>query len=121
MRYTFIRNHREAFPVTLLCEVLEVGTSGFYAWLQRPESPRSRETLGGSGWISRLCLNAVGRPYGSPRIHAALRANRDAYVPFIGLRHARHDLDDAKTVDGAGGPCKLPRQAESWRVEFSGI
>ena len=31
MRYVFIRNHREAFPVDLLCQVLEVGKSGFYA------------------------------------------------------------------------------------------
>ena len=77
MRYTFIRNHREAFPVTLLCEVLEVGTSGFYAWLQRPESPRSRETR-------RLLLEIKTvhqrsrQTYGSPRIHAALTANGDA-------------------------------------------
>ena len=43
MRYAFIRNHREAFPVGLMCQVLEVGTSGFYAWLKRPESLRNRE------------------------------------------------------------------------------
>ncbi len=42
MRYAFIRDHREAFPVGLLCRVLEVGTSGFYAWLHRSESLRSR-------------------------------------------------------------------------------
>jgi putative transposase len=43
MRYAFIRNHQEAFPVGLMCQVLGVGTSGFYAWLKRPESLRSRE------------------------------------------------------------------------------
>ena len=43
MKYVFIRNHRGAFPVDLMCRTLEVGSSGFYAWLNRPESPRSRE------------------------------------------------------------------------------
>jgi putative transposase len=40
MRYEFIQKYREAFPVTLLCKVLEVGKSGFYAWLSREQSPR---------------------------------------------------------------------------------
>lgn len=43
LRYAFIRNHREAFPVGLMCRVLEVGKSGFYAGLKRPESPRSEQ------------------------------------------------------------------------------
>ena len=48
MIYEFIKKFREAFPVKLMCNVLEVGRSGFYAWLNRPESPRSlknRRTL----------------------------------------------------------------------------
>lgn len=77
MRYAFIRNHREAFPVTLLCQVLEVGTSGFYAWLQRAESPRSRAN-------QRLLVEIKAihqrsrQTYGSPRIHADLKANGHA-------------------------------------------
>ena len=43
MKYVFVRNHRGAFPVDLMCQTLEVGSSGFYAWLNRPESPRNRE------------------------------------------------------------------------------
>jgi putative transposase len=75
MRYTFIRNHREAFPVGLMCRVLEVGTSGFYAWLQRPESLRSRENR-------RLLVEIQAvhqrsrQTYGSPRIHADLKSQR---------------------------------------------
>ena len=74
MRYAFIRNHREAFPVGLMCQVLEVGTSGFYAWLKRPESLRSRENR-------RLLVEIKAvhqrsrQTYGSPRIHADLQAN----------------------------------------------
>ena len=43
MKYVFIRDHRGAFPVDLMCRSLGVGNSGFYAWLKRPESPRSLE------------------------------------------------------------------------------
>jgi len=77
MRYAFIQNHREAFPVNLLCQVLEVSTSGFYAWLRRPESPRSRANR-------RLLVEIKAvhqrsrQTYGSPRVHADLNANGQA-------------------------------------------
>ena len=77
MRYRFIRNHREAFPVTLLCQVLEVSTSGFYAWLRRPESPRRRANR-------RLLVEIQAvhhrsrQTYGSPRVHADLNAQGHA-------------------------------------------
>ncbi len=42
MRFAFIRQHRAEFSVRRMCCVLEVSTSGYYAWLVRPESERSR-------------------------------------------------------------------------------
>ena len=74
MRYMFIRNHREAFPVSRLCRVLEVGTSGFYAWLQRLESLRSRENRRLLVEIKAIHQRSR-QTYGSPRIHADLKAN----------------------------------------------
>ena len=71
MKYVFMRDHRGAFPVDLMCRSLGVGSSGFYAWLKRPESPRRRDNL-------RLLteIKAVYRrsrkSYGSPRIYAEL-------------------------------------------------
>ena len=35
MKYIFMRDHREAFPVSVQCQTLGVGSSGFYAWLNR--------------------------------------------------------------------------------------
>ena len=54
MKYTFIRDHRGSFPVSLMCQTLEVDNSGFYAWLKRPESPRSLESRRLLIWRSKL-------------------------------------------------------------------
>jgi putative transposase len=71
MKYTFMRDHRGVFTVDLMCRSLGVSSSGFYAWLKLPESPRRRDNL-------RLLteIKAVYRrsrkTYGSPRIYAEL-------------------------------------------------
>lgn len=72
MKYRFIRDHREAFPVSPMCRVLEVGRSGFYAWLSRPESPRSCENRNLVVKIKALHKESR-QTYGSPRVHADLK------------------------------------------------
>jgi putative transposase len=41
MSFRFIEDHREAYPVCVLCAVLEVSPTGYYAWRSRPPSTRS--------------------------------------------------------------------------------
>jgi transposase InsO family protein len=73
MRFCFIEDHRNAYPVRTLCAVLEVSTSGYYAWRDRPESARQAADRGLTADIRRI--HADNRAvYGSPRMHAALRA-----------------------------------------------
>ncbi len=71
MKYAFIREHREAHKITRLCELLDVSTSGYYDWLDRPESQRSRENKALTKKISYFHQqsNAI---YGSPKIHEDL-------------------------------------------------
>jgi hypothetical protein len=73
MRFRLIEDHRDVWPVRVMCDALSVSPSGFYAWRSQPESPRkiaNRELLVD---IRRVHAQHRGR-YGAPRIHAELRA-----------------------------------------------
>src|SRR4051794_6126816 len=73
MRFRLIEDHREVWPVRVMCDALSVSPSGFYAWRSRPEGPRkiaNRELLAN---IRRVQADHRGR-HGAPRIHAELRA-----------------------------------------------
>src|SRR5215208_1755880 len=73
MRFRFIDDHQEEWPVRVICEVLGVSASGYYAWRCRPESARAASNLNLLADVRRLHAQHRGR-YGSPRMHAALRA-----------------------------------------------
>jgi putative transposase len=45
MKFQFIDAAKENFPVTRLCQVVEVSQSGSFAWRSRPAGPRQREDL----------------------------------------------------------------------------
>lgn len=77
MKYVFIRDHRGAFPVGSMCRTLEVGRSGFHAWLNRPESPRRQEDRRLLMEI-KVVHEQSRKTYGSPRIHAELKENGHA-------------------------------------------
>ena len=73
MIFAFIDEHRRRRPVTLMCDVFEVSTSGFYAWRGRRASAQEqrRDTL----LVEIRAVHAeVKARYGSPRIHAELVA-----------------------------------------------
>jgi len=59
-------------PVSLMCELLGVSESGYWAWVRRP--PSDRELT--DAWLIeriRAIHAASGGRYGSPRVHAMLR------------------------------------------------
>jgi len=73
MRFRFIEDHRTSFPVRTMCAVLEVSASGYYAWRDRPESARARANRDLPADIRRVHADSHA-VYGSPRVHATLRA-----------------------------------------------
>ncbi|GHO97565.1 transposase [Reticulibacter mediterranei] len=72
MKYQFIDQHKQEFPIVIMCRVLEVSESGFYAWRKRPASPRQREDAQLTEELRQEFHVHQGR-YGSPRLHAELR------------------------------------------------
>jgi putative transposase len=73
MSFRFIEDHRETYPVRVLCAVLEVSPAGYYAWRSRPPSTRSTANRDLVAAIRRVHQDSGGR-YGSPRVHALLRS-----------------------------------------------
>src|SRR6202045_2010175 len=73
MRFRFIEDRRSHYPVKIMCGVLAVSPAGYYAWRARPESPRAAANRELINDIKRVHHDTNGR-YGSPRVHAELRA-----------------------------------------------
>ncbi len=71
MRYQFIQGQTQNFPTKVLCQVMHVSGSGFYAWRGRPECQRSREDRRLLAHIKSV-FQASDKTYGSPRIHRDL-------------------------------------------------
>ena len=76
MRYAWIREHRDSFPVVVACDVLEVSTSGYYARLDREPSPRARRTARIRQAVQEVHADSYGI-YGSVKIAAALGERDD--------------------------------------------
>jgi hypothetical protein len=72
MSFRFIEDHRDAYPVRLMCAVLDVSAAGYYAWRERPVSQRAAANAALLKTIRQVHQDSGGR-YGSPRVHAALR------------------------------------------------
>lgn len=73
MKFAFISQEKVAYPVALLCRVMEVSTSGYYAAQGRPASPRTLRDAE-LGVHVAAAHEASKRRYGSPRVHAELQA-----------------------------------------------
>jgi putative transposase len=61
MKYQFIEQHKQEFPVVAMCHVLTVSESGLYAWRKRPIGPRQREDAQLSTQIREVFTTHHGR------------------------------------------------------------
>ena len=78
--FRFIEAERASHSVPLLCKLLGVSRSGYYAWKNRPPSEIARFDAVLLEKIEMIHRNSRAT-YGAPRVHAELRA--------IGIRCAR--------------------------------
>ena len=71
MRYQFIEKQKKAWPVILMCDVLDVSRSGYYDWAARGLSRRGRSNNDLDRRIREIFAEHRQR-YGAPRITDAL-------------------------------------------------
>lgn len=71
MKYQFIAAHREEFEIKVMCRVLGVSRSGYYAWRNRPTSARKMADQALSQHIKEIHQQSR-QTYGSPRIQVEL-------------------------------------------------
>ena len=76
MRFDFIRQQKKAYPVTLLCKVMDVSRSGFYDYMQSHDNSPG---------------DLVGDPGLEARIKAIFRLSRSSYGSRRMLRQLRSE------------------------------
>jgi len=100
VKYACIAEHRDSFPVTLLCDLLGVTRSGFYAAERRkrqPLGPRARANLQLRLKIRDAHVTS-GKRYGAPKIHRELVAQ--------GVASGRHRVARLMRAQGWRGVCR---------------
>lgn len=70
--YEFIKDHASDHSVEMMCRVLGVHRSGYYAWLTDPSCERAREDQRLLGLIKASFVASHGI-YGAPRVFLDLR------------------------------------------------
>ena len=78
MKYRCIDRRRDVYSVRMMCQLLKVSRSGYYAWRVRPESERAKTDRKLTGVIREIHMRSKG-VYGSPRICAQLKAEGYSY------------------------------------------
>lgn len=74
MKFAFIAEQKVAFSIVMMCRVLDVSTSGYHAWNGRPVAAHAHREGELDGRVREAHAASKGR-YGSPRVHAELRAS----------------------------------------------
>ena len=120
MRFVFIEREKATHPIALLCRVLEVSCSGYYAWRGRGLSLRaqqdavilaqiatiheqSRQTYGAPRIQAELA--ATGTPCGRKRVARLMRA-----AGVVGCHRRRHVVTTVREPAAVPAPDQVQRQ-----------
>lgn len=110
--FRFINAEKANYPVSVLCKVLKVSRSGYYDWKDRPPSRRSREDSALTAKIHEIHERSR-KTYGSPRVHAELRA--------IGVRCGRKRVARLMRKAGLKGCLRGLRRKRTTRRDGSAM
>jgi putative transposase len=77
VRYACVDRRRNHYSIRMMCALLRVSRSGYYAWRGRPESATKRRNRQLTDKIRSLHA-ASGGVYGSPKIHQQLVASGES-------------------------------------------
>ena len=106
MRFVFIKEHQEVWPIKIQCAVLEVSRSGFYAWRGREPSQAQRRREALTETIREIHIESR-RNYGAPRVyrellkqgHACNQKTVEKYMQKADLRAQSHRKFRVSTTD----------------------
>jgi putative transposase len=105
-RFAFVDQEKALYAVVVLCRLLKVSTSGYYAWVTRPPSAREIADDVLTAQI-QAAFDDNRKVYGAPRIHAEL-ADADVHVGrkrvarlmreagIVGCHRRKHKLGTTK-------------------------
>lgn len=100
MRCAWIEEHRDSFPVTAMCRVLQISRSRYYAWRKQPQSRQAQRRESLLVEIESIRREKRKDVYGSPRIHQELQHRR--------VRCCENTV--AKVMKGAGIQAKTTKK-----------
>jgi len=98
VRYLCIDRRRTQYPVRMMCRLLQVSRSGYYAWRVRPESRRAKTDRELTELIRQIHADSDG-VYGAAKITAELNEQ--------GYRCGRHKVARLMRLDGLKGCPKI--------------
>lgn len=90
-KFAFIDAEKAQYPIVKMCTWLDVSTSGFYDWRDRPASTTTQRRVR-LGALIEVVFNESDRTYGYRRIHAALTRQGEHCGPEL-VREIMRELD----------------------------
>lgn len=122
-RFAFVDQEKAFYAVTVLCSLLKVSASGYYAWVSRPPSKRA---VADAVLMVQIqdAFDANRKVYGSPRIYAEL-VDADVHVGrkrvarlmraagIVGCQRRKHKAGDHQAEP------RTPRRHRTWSTATS--
>jgi putative transposase len=93
VKFEWIDRHQEEFTVSVLCNALNVSRSGYYAWRDRRDRPPGRRRRLRTELVEKIreAHEQSRGLYGSPRVHAELKAHGTSICLNTVARYMRQE------------------------------